>query len=219
VIDLMILIAFVYALLILMAFLAVALGSELVTAPVIIIASFSPFLYFILFEGLWNGQTPGKRALRLRVRMSDGTPLTFGAALMRNLIRTADLLPGTYFLGLIVMFTNNQSQRLGDMAAGTVVVHEAKTIATFQAVPPRVVVHPLEEHIGEVQRMTDSEYAVLRRLRDRFVELPPAIQERMLRDVWTPIAITYGIPMLEGIHPVHLIEAAIVKYEREHGLL
>lgn len=84
--------------------------------------------YFIFFEWLWNGQTPGKRLLRLRVIREDGRPLTPWEAIARNLMRIGDAVPGfiipIYSVGLIVIFLNNRDQRLGDIFAGTVVIRE-----------------------------------------------------------------------------------------------
>src|SRR5438045_2929261 len=84
--------------------------------------------YFILFEWLWNGQTPGKRWLKLRVIRDDGRPLTLWKAIARNLLRIADAAPRfvlpVYSVGLIVIFLSGRDQRLGDMFAGTVVVRE-----------------------------------------------------------------------------------------------
>src|ERR1041384_6738025 len=94
------------------------IGVGIGTIVISVIVSLGPFIYFILFEWLWNGQTLGKKALGIRVRMADGTPITFAAALGRNLVRVADLLPGSYFVGLIAMFTTPKSQRIGDVLAG-----------------------------------------------------------------------------------------------------
>lgn len=78
--------------------------------------------YFILFELWWNGQTPGKRMLGLRVIRIGGQPVTVGASLIRNLLRTVDVY--LVAVGVIVMLLNRSSRRLGDLAAGTLVVHE-----------------------------------------------------------------------------------------------
>jgi uncharacterized RDD family membrane protein YckC len=83
--------------------------------------------YYIFFEILWNGQTPGKRWVGLRVIRLDGTPVTTAEVVIRNLVRTIDLLPAAYGVGVISMFVNQNSRRLGDLAAGTVVVHEGTT--------------------------------------------------------------------------------------------
>jgi uncharacterized RDD family membrane protein YckC len=82
--------------------------------------------YFTLFETFWNGRTPGKRLLRLRVMQANGRSIGFLDALTRNLLRVADGIPGFYLVGLIAVFATRQSQRLGDLVAGTIVVHEQK---------------------------------------------------------------------------------------------
>ncbi len=92
---------------------------------IIIVVAFMIFAgYFIVFEWLWNGQTPGKRLLKLRVIREDGRPITLWEAIARNLIRIFDLFPGLYSIGLITIFLNNRDQRVGDMFAGTVVIRE-----------------------------------------------------------------------------------------------
>lgn len=80
--------------------------------------------YFALFEALWDGQTPGKRIIGLRTITVSGRPITAYDAILRNVIRVADQLPGIYAVGIVTIFLTERSQRLGDLAAGTVVVHE-----------------------------------------------------------------------------------------------
>lgn len=99
------------------------------TTAILIIALFVIFAsYFIFFEWLWNGQTPGKRLLKLRVIREDGRPLTLWEAIARNLLRICDAIPGfvvpIYSVGLIVIFLSSRDQRLGDIFAGTVVIRE-----------------------------------------------------------------------------------------------
>ncbi|MEJ8845760.1 RDD family protein [Variovorax rhizosphaerae] len=80
------------------------------------------WLYPVVFELSRRGATPGKRALGLRVVMDSGLPVTPAAALIRNLLRTADFLPALYGAGLTSMLLRRDSKRLGDLAAGTLVV-------------------------------------------------------------------------------------------------
>jgi uncharacterized RDD family membrane protein YckC len=84
--------------------------------------------YFIFFEWLWDGQTPGKRLLKLRVIREDGRPITLWEAIARNLLRVFDATPGflipIYSVGLIVIFLSSRDQRVGDIFAGTVVIRE-----------------------------------------------------------------------------------------------
>jgi uncharacterized RDD family membrane protein YckC len=99
------------------------------TIAVMIICLFLLFTgYFILFEWLWGGQTPGKRLLKLRVIREDGRPITLWEAIARNLLRIFDSVPGffvpIYSVGLIVIFLSKRDQRVGDIFAGTVVIRE-----------------------------------------------------------------------------------------------
>lgn len=81
-------------------------------------------LYFVLFEGLANGRTPGKRWMRLRVVSVRGERVSIFASIVRNLVRIVDFLPTGYLVGMICMLVTKRDQRLGDLAAGTIVVME-----------------------------------------------------------------------------------------------
>src|SRR3954469_23078018 len=79
--------------------------------------------YYVLFEGLADGQTPGKRLLRLRVVRDGGYSVTFGASAVRNLVRLLDAQPGIfYFVGIVSAVVTKSGKRVGDLIAGTVVV-------------------------------------------------------------------------------------------------
>ena len=80
--------------------------------------------YFAFFEARWDGQTPGKRLVGLRTIAVSGRPITTYDAILRNIVRVADQIPGIYAIGIVSIFLTERSQRLGDLAAGTVVVHE-----------------------------------------------------------------------------------------------
>jgi uncharacterized RDD family membrane protein YckC len=79
--------------------------------------------YPVLFETLWNGQTPGKKMFDLRVVNANGTPVTWLASITRNLLRTADMLPFGYAIGLLSCWFDPYGRRLGDLAANTLVVY------------------------------------------------------------------------------------------------
>lgn len=108
------------------------------TLAILIIIVFLLFSgYFIFFEWLMNGQTPGKRLMKLRVIREDGRPITLWEAIARNLLRIFDAVPGfvipIYSIGLISIFMSNRDQRIGDLFAGTVVIRERTDEApTFQ---------------------------------------------------------------------------------------
>ena len=101
------------------------------------------FGYFWISEAIFSGQTLGKRALRLRVVGDRGEPLTWVQAGIRNVIRIVDFLPYGYGVGVVVLFANGRGKRLGDLAAGTIVVKDSDHVwlwqlarATRQAPPP-----------------------------------------------------------------------------------
>src|SRR5271156_4594941 len=84
------------------------------------------WIYFNLFEWIWNGQTPGKRLLHLRVIKVDGSPVSGIDVLLRNLSRPIDTLGPMGLIGLLMIFVSRKAQRLGDLMARTLVIHETQ---------------------------------------------------------------------------------------------
>lgn len=129
--------------------------------------------YFVLFEWLWDGQTPGKRLLKLRVIREDGRPITLWEAIARNLLRIFDAFPGflvpVYSAGLIAIFMSNRDQRVGDLFAGTVVIRErtgeAPTFAdTFSSPIADAAYRRVQnrtEFQADIAAMTESEIEVV----------------------------------------------------------
>ncbi|MDZ4133717.1 MAG: RDD family protein, partial [Dethiobacteria bacterium] len=95
-------------------------GFELEGGPALLYYLLS-FLYYILMEAFMGG-TVGKLALGMRVELEDGSPITIGASIIRNLLRFVDFLPFAYILGMIMISTSPLKQRLGDRVAKTVVI-------------------------------------------------------------------------------------------------
>ncbi len=108
-------------------------NSSTVGGLVIIVFSFvNVFGYFWVSEALWSGQTLGKKAFRLRAVGDRGEPLTFMQAGIRNIVRIVDFLPYGYGIGMIVLFANGKGKRLGDLAAGTLVVKDSDHVRLWQ---------------------------------------------------------------------------------------
>ncbi|HVH65022.1 MAG TPA: RDD family protein [Candidatus Acidoferrum sp.] len=116
--------------------------------------------YFLISEAAWNGQTVGKRVVRLRVVGDHGEPLTIAQAVIRNLIRVVDFLPVLYAVGILTMFSNRRAKRLGDFAAGTLVVRDRERISLYDlggtaanapaaAPPPATSIWATPETAGE----------------------------------------------------------------------
>jgi uncharacterized RDD family membrane protein YckC len=96
-----------------------------VVAAVLVGAAYLLWLgYDLFYEAVRNGQTPGKRYANIRVIRDGGAPVDFQAAAVRNLLGLADLLPGLYILGAVLVLLTPKRQRLGDLAAGTIVIRE-----------------------------------------------------------------------------------------------
>jgi uncharacterized RDD family membrane protein YckC len=92
---------------------------------VVLLASFLIFAaYDVLFEVFAAGRTPGKRLNGLRVVRVDGSPVTFFTSAIRNVLRVVDIVPGMYLVGIVTILVTRRNQRLGDVAAGTLVVRE-----------------------------------------------------------------------------------------------
>jgi uncharacterized RDD family membrane protein YckC len=87
------------------------------------------FGYFIVFEWAWNGQTPGKKALGIRVVRDGGYPIDFMASLVRNLIRVGEAAIGTYLVSAVVATLSQENKRIGDIAAGTIVVRDSRILS------------------------------------------------------------------------------------------
>jgi uncharacterized RDD family membrane protein YckC len=124
-IDVLLLLAIIVAFTIIVAIMGAFSGAGTVVLLVWVIATFVIFFgYFPLSEAAWSGQTLGKRVLRLRVVGDRGEPVTRVQVAVRNLIRLIDFLPGLYGIGIVALFWHGNGKRLGDIAAGTIVVRD-----------------------------------------------------------------------------------------------
>lgn len=114
------------------------------------------FGYYLFFEGLWQGQTPGKRFLDIRVIEQNGQPITWSSAIVRNLVRLID--QGLLLIGFISMLIDKNERRLGDFAAGTIVVRERTPKASIA----RILISPTNQNATlDVGRMSPDEYDLL----------------------------------------------------------
>lgn len=102
------------------------LGSTVISLGIAIIFVIW-FGYYIFFEMLMNGQTPGKKAAKLRVVKETGEPITFFDSFLRNILRVADMLPSFYLVGAIFLVFTKHYKRIGDFAANTIVVKTGET--------------------------------------------------------------------------------------------
>jgi len=130
IVDLAILFTVGIALVFMTGFLSALTGGSGVFFAILIVGQFLVYWgYFFLWELLASGQTPGKRLAGLRVVHTDGTNLGPAACLVRNLLRVVDVLPFGYGVGSVAVLLTQRAQRLGDLAAGTLVVREDRRAA------------------------------------------------------------------------------------------
>ena len=179
--------------------------------------------YFSLFEAFWNGQTPGKKLLKIRVIKDSGRQVTFFEALARNLLRVVDSQPA-YLIGVITMLCNKQQKRLGDFVAGTLVVHErleeqpllAHNSRTFTAAlytpqfeepwqPQRPGQVPLPA--DAVARLQIQDLHVIDAFLARALDLDMSTREEMAAKIAARIAAKMKISMPEGANPERFLEA------------
>lgn len=151
------------------------------TAVVVLVSGLGFFLYYALFEALWDGRTPGKRALGLRVVLDTGRPVTANAATVRNLVRIIDfMVPLGPLPGLAFVFFHRANKRLGDLAAGTIVVRDRVAAWRLAPAPPPPTSEAVE--LGPPE-LVDQEFALLDRFLGRADQLLPAVRDRMAADL------------------------------------
>ena len=159
-------------------------AGALAVAAVLVLVLAVQFGYDVLFEVLASGRTPGKRWSGLRVVRVDGAPVGFVTSAVRNLVRLVDSLPGMYAVGMVAVLASGRNQRLGDMAAATVVVRERRWPRRGAAmVSPVVARTPLDSSAWDVSAVTAEELATVRRFLDRRAGLTVEARARLAADL------------------------------------
>lgn len=148
----------------------------------LVLAFLLEWFYPVLFEVYAGGQTPGKKAMQLTVVNDDLTPVNWSTSMVRNLLRAADFCPFAYFLGLLCMTLSRHFQRLGDLAAGTLVIHQEQEMACLSLpdIPPRTPPVPLslEDQVAVISFTQRHQQLT----RSRQQELAAIVQDLMQSD-------------------------------------
>lgn len=166
--------------------------------------------YFTLFEAAWAGQTPGKRLLKIRVVREDGRPIGFTEAAIRNLLRAAlDSQPvNLYAVGFVIGMLNPRFKRLGDYAAGTVVIRERRQ--ALPATGPRVrapAPAALAQAAPRVRQLTREEAAMLQAYLRRRDELDAKTRSEVARRVAVSL-----LRRLEITQPANLTDDTFLEW-------
>jgi uncharacterized RDD family membrane protein YckC len=199
-------------------------GLDNIATALSIISIFLIFFgYFILFETIWNGQTPGKRMFKLRVIRDGGFPVSFMSVAARNLVRIADFLPGTYVVGALSVFFNDRNKRLGDLVAGTMVVKEDEShrlgIYDPEAASAQAAYTParLPDHTNDPRIILSiDEINLLRRFSIRRWQMTSDDSERLAYRIVAPLVGRLGIVFMPGVAPRYadLASAIIADVDR-----
>lgn len=161
-----------------------------VNAIVVVVITCIFFGYHAFFELIMRGQTPGKRALKIRAIRDDGTPMTATDIAIRNLMRIVDFLPFFYALGGAVAFWSRMHKRLGDIAAGTIVVKEAEL--DYRARADKKYELPAAPVVAANLELTPEERRVIQGFLQRRVELLPEARRQLAERLAGPLFAKYG---------------------------
>lgn len=175
--------------------------SDFAIAIVIILVFITLTGYFTYFETLRNGQTPGKRWMGLRVITEEGSPIDLSSAVVRNLVRIIEFALGVYLVGIISIVVSRKYKRIGDYAAGTIVVKERapSTVAPeARQVPTPKSNVPEASFVQDTDLLTHEELDAVRRFVLRKSELPAQVHESVARQIAEPIMSRLNIPQPQG---------------------
>ncbi len=141
------------------------------------------FFYDVLFETLASGRTPGKKAQGLKVVQVGGAPVRFTSSAVRNIVRIVDSLPTAYAVGMISILATSKNQRLGDLAAGTMVIREVSGSMeqVFKAPVPRG--GRAEGDVWDVSTVTAEDLSTVRQFLERRLTLTPEARARLAWDL------------------------------------
>jgi uncharacterized RDD family membrane protein YckC len=141
--------------------------------------------YFNIFEWIWNGQTPGKRLLHLRVIKVDGSPVSGVDVLLRNLSRPVDTLGPMGLIGLLMIFVSRKAQRLGDLMARTLVIHETQIDWSIFDQVEAASPNPAAVQAGVPSvRLTSAQWELLHRYLNRREKLEADARQRLAQSLY-----------------------------------
>ncbi|MHB0997866.1 MAG: RDD family protein [Armatimonadota bacterium] len=184
--------------------------------------------YFLYFEATRNGQTPGKKAIGIRVIRDTGHPIDFRSAFLRNIMRLVDYLPGTYAIGMISIFVSPQYRRLGDIVGGTLVVrtglqhHVKQTNNQATNIPQPAITYTSSdipsllpaEALPHLHNVTREDYRAVRHFFDRKKDLESGLANNLAKKIAEPILAKLQLNPADIIDPIEFLENLRNEWER-----
>jgi len=206
-------------------------GAKWFVAAVVLFYFLLYWGYYSLFEAFWNGQTPGKRLLKIRVIKDSGRQITLFEALARNLLRVIDMLPSFYLVGVITMLCNREQKRLGDLVAGTIVVHERSDEQPLMSHNSRTFTaslypQPLEETrepvsslvpADGVARLDAGDLNVIDTFFSRALDLDLDKRAEIAGRIADRMSAKMRIPLPEGMAPERVLESIAHSMRAQSG--
>lgn len=177
------------------------------------------FAWFCGFETLWRGRTPGKAALGLRVVAADGTPVRFQQAFLRATVGVVDFfLVPVGFVAVVSSLVSPRDQRLGDIAAGTLVVRErtARPHVGAAIFPPPPNYERYVDSL-DIGALDEDHYELIRSFLLRAHELTPAARVHMAVRIANPVAVAMGHRPPAHTHPHLFLMCVAAAWQRAHG--
>jgi uncharacterized RDD family membrane protein YckC len=176
-------------------------------------------IWFCTWETFWRGRTPGKAALGLRAVSLDGTPIRFQQAFVRAAVGLVDIfIPPVGFTAVVSSLLSPRDQRLGDMAAGTLVVRErsaqSRVVPAWFSPPPGY-----EAYVAslDVSALDDDAYGLVRTYLLRYGELTPGAREHLALRLANPLAVRIDHTPPRWLHPYMFLVCLAAAWQRAHG--
>jgi uncharacterized RDD family membrane protein YckC len=160
-------------------------GGHILLISLILLFFAAEWIYYAVFEWHWNGQTPGKRAVHIRVLKDGGGPISFLDSALRNLLRPIDSTGPMCAVGILFIFFTRKNKRPGDFAARTIVVRErTQMLSQILAVPaPTIVITgPLADHVRRIA-ITAEEHEMIARYLQRRPQLDIFTRQNLSRQI------------------------------------
>ena len=204
-------------------FLGTAAGGVALDETVLVVASIAAafaalLVYPALTETVWNGRTPGKMAMGLRVVTVEGAPVRFRHAAIRSALGLVDFLLGAGTLAILSTLATRQSQRLGDLAAGTIVIRERQVRGDSQPVvfspPPGWEAYTASL---DVSRLSGEGYVLVRSFLLRVHELTAVARRERAASLATRVAATVEVPLPAGTDPELFLVAVAAAHQARHA--
>lgn len=207
-----------------LVFLGLAAGGLVLDETLLVVVSIATLFAVLLvypaaFETAWNGRTPGKLVMGLRVVTVEGAPVRFRHAAIRSALGIVDFLASAGSLAIVSALATRRSQRLGDLAAGTVVIRERQ--ATGASRPVEFVPPPGWERYTtalDVSALRDDAYVLIRSFLLRVHDLTPEARRARSADLAAAVAGLIDAPLPEGTDPEAFLVAVAAAYQARHGV-